>query len=55
MIKQTYEGHKVPIFSAKDSEKFKDIQARLLFNFCETSVTCRIVKNVCNIVAFDSS
>ena len=55
MIKQTYEGREIPIYSVKDSKKFKDIQARLLFNLCETSITCRIVENVCNIVVFDSS
>ena len=30
----------------KDSRKFKDIQARLLFNLCETSLTCRMMENV---------
>ena len=55
MIKQTYEGQEIPIYSVKDSKKFKDIKARLLYNLCETSITCRIVKNVCNIVVFDSS
>ena len=55
MIEQTYEVHEIPIYSVKDSQKFKDIQARLLFNLCETSITCRMVENVCNIVAFDSS
>ena len=40
----------------KNSQKFKDIQAGLLlFNLCETSVTCRMVENVHNIVGFDSS
>ena len=55
MIEQTYEGREIQIYSVKDSQKFKDIQARLLFNLCETSITCRIVGNVCNIVVFDSS
>ena len=55
MIEQTYEDREIPIYSVKDSQKFKDIQARLLFNLCETSITCRMVENVCNIVAFDSS
>ena len=55
MIEQTYEVREIPIYSVKDSQKFKDIQARLLFNLCETSITCRIVENVCNIVVFDSS
>ena len=39
----------------KNSQKFKDIQAGLLFNLCETSVTCRMVENVHNIVGFDRS
>ena len=55
MIKQAYEGREIPIYSVKDSQKFKNIQARLLLNLCETSVTCRMVENVCNIVVFDSS
>ena len=55
MIKQTYKDREILIYSVKDSKKFKDIQARLLFNLCETSITCRIVENVCNIVVFDSS
>ena len=46
MIKETYEGRKIPVYSVKDSKKFKDIQARLLFNLCETSITCRMVENV---------
>ena len=32
MTKQTYEGREIPIYSVKDSKKFKDVQARLLFN-----------------------
>ena len=55
MTEQTYEVRKIPIYSVKDLQKFKDIQARLLFNLCETSITCRTVENVCNIVVFDSS
>ena len=55
MTEQTYESCEIPIYSVKDLQKFKDIQARLLFNLCETSITCRMVENVCNIVAFDSS
>ena len=51
MTEQTYEGCEIPIYSVKDSRKFQDIQARLLFNLCETSM----VENVRNIVAFDSS
>ena len=35
MIKQTYEVYEIPIYSVKDSQKCKDIQARLLFNLCE--------------------
>ena len=49
MIEQTCEVREIPIFSVKDSQKFKDIQARLLFNLCETSITCRMVEDVCNI------
>ena len=55
MIEQTYEVREIPIYSVKDSQKFKDIQARLLFNLCETSTACRMVENVCNIVVFHSS
>ena len=51
MTEQTYEGCEIPIYSVKDSRKFKDIQVRLLFNLCETSM----VENVRNIVVFDSS
>ena len=50
MIKQTYDGRKIPIYSVKDSQKFKEIQTRLLFKLCETSITWRMVENVCNIV-----
>ena len=49
MIKQTYEGREIPIYSVKDSKKFKDIQARLLFNLCETSITSQMMENVCNV------
>ena len=52
MTEQTYEGHEIPIYSVKWSRKFKDIQARLLFNLCETSITSLMVENVCNIVLF---
>ena len=52
MIKQTYEDREIPIYYVKNSKKFKDIQARLLFNLCETSITSRMVENVCNIVLF---
>ena len=55
MTKQTYEGCEIPIYSAKESRKCKDIQARLLFTLCEVSITCRMVENMCNIVVFDSS
>ena len=55
MIEQTFEVHDIPIYSVKDSQKFKYIQARLLFNLGETSITCRMVENACNIVVFDSS
>ena len=49
MTGQTSEGLKIPIYSVKGSRKFKDIQARLLFNLCETSITSRMMENVCNI------
>ena len=52
MTEQTYEEHEIPIYSVKWSRKFKDIQARLLFNLCETSITSLMVENVCNIVLF---
>ena len=55
MTEQTYEGCEIPIYSARDLRKFKDVQVRLLFNLCGTSVTCRKVENVCSIVVFDSS
>ena len=55
MTEQCYKGYEIPIYPVKDSRKFKDIQARLLFNLCETSITCRMVENVSNIVLFDSS
>ena len=51
MTEPTYECCEIPICSVKDSRKFKDIQARLLFNLWETSV----VENVRNIGVFDSS
>ena len=54
LTEQTYEGHEIPIYSVRGSQKLKDIQARLLFNLCEKSVTSRMVENLCNIV-FDSS
>ena len=38
MTEQTYEDCEIPIYSVKDSRKFKDIQARLRFNLCETSM-----------------
>ena len=52
MTEQTYEGHEIAIYSVKGSRKFKDIQARLLFNLCETSIESRMVENVCKIVLF---
>ena len=52
MTEQTYEGHEIPIYPVKGSRKVKDIQARLLFNLCETSMTSRMVEDVCNIVLF---
>ena len=55
MTEQTYEVCEIPIYSVNNSRKFKDIQAGLLFNLCETSVTCRMVENVRNIVVFHSS
>ena len=55
MTEQTYKVCEIPVYFVKDSQKFKDIQGRLLFNLCETSITCRMVENVCNIVVFDSS
>ena len=51
MTEQTYKGSEIPIYSVKDSRKFKNIQVRLLFNLCEASV----VENVRNVVVFDSS
>ena len=37
-------------YPVKGSQKFKDVQARLMFKLCEASVTSRMVKNVCNMV-----
>ena len=39
MTERNDEGCEISIYSVKDSRKFKDIQARLVFNLCETSVT----------------
>ena len=50
VTKQTYEGHKIQKYPVKGSQKFKDVQARLLFKLCETSITSRMVENVCSIV-----
>ena len=50
MTKKTYEGHKIQTYLVKGSRKFKDIQVRLLFKLYETSITSRMVENVCNIV-----
>ena len=52
MTEQTHESCEIPIYPVKDLRKFKDIQARLLLNLCETSIACRMVENVCNIVVF---
>ena len=52
MTEQTYEGHEIPIYSVKGLQKLNDIKARLLFKLFETSITSRIVENVCNIVLF---
>ena len=52
MTEQSYEGHEIPIYPAKGSRKVKDIQARLLFNLCETSITSRMKENTCNIALF---
>ena len=46
---KTYEGHKFPTYSVKDSPKLKDVQGRLRFKLCKTSITSRMVENVCNI------
>ena len=32
MTEQISEGHEIPIYSVKGSRKFKDTQARLVFN-----------------------
>ena len=50
MTEQICEGHEIPIYSVIGSRKFKDIQARLLFNLCETSITSQMMENVCNVV-----
>ena len=56
MIEKTYQEREIPIYSVKDSRNSKIFcKAILLFNLCETSITCRMMENVCNIVAFDSS
>ena len=48
MTEQTYEGHEIPTYSVKGSRKLKDVQAGLLLKLCETSITYRMVKNMCN-------
>ena len=52
MTEQTYKGHEIPTYSVKGSRKLEDVQAGLLFRLCETSITCRMVKNMCNIALF---
>ena len=52
MTEQTYDGHENPIYPVNGLQKTKDIQARLLFDLCETSITSRMVENVCNIILF---
>ena len=52
MTEQAYKGQENPLYFVKGSLKFKDIKARLLFNLYETSITSRMVENVCNIVLF---
>ena len=32
MIKKTYEGREIPMYSVKNSKEFEGIQARLLLN-----------------------
>ena len=46
MIEQTYEVREMPIYTVKDSQKFKNIQAGLLLSLCEAAITCRMVENV---------
>ena len=41
MTEQTYKDCEISIYSVKDSRKFKDIQARLLFNLSVTSVNTK--------------
>ena len=43
MTEETYEGHEIPIYSVKSLRKFKNIQARLLLNLCDRSVTSVMV------------
>ena len=43
MTEETYEGHEIPIYSVKGLRKFKNIQARLLLNLCDRSVTSVMV------------
>ena len=50
MTRKTYEEHEIQTHVVKGSQKFKDVQARLLFKLCETSITSRMVENVCNII-----
>ena len=50
MTEQAYVWHEIPIYSVKGSQKFRDIKARLLFNFYEISIASRMVENVGNIV-----
>ena len=50
MTEQTYEGHEIPTYFLNFHEK--GVQARLLFKLYETSITSRMVENVCNIILF---
>ena len=50
VTKQTYEGHKIQTYPIKGSQNFKNVQVRLLFKLCETSITSQMLENVCNIV-----
>ena len=52
MAEQNYKGHEIPTCTVKGSRKLKDVQERLLFKLCETSIASPMVENVCNIVLF---
>ena len=52
ITEKIYEGYETTVYFLKNSQKFKDIQERLLFNLCEASVTSRKVENASSSLVF---